>query len=128
MRLLIDTHPLVWWLAGDDALSPTAREAIADPGNEVFVSAATAWEIATRHRIGQMPEAAFLTGDAAAIITGQGFTELPVSLRHAQVAGSLPALHGDPFDRVLVAQAIVADLAVVSPEAVFDGYGVARLW
>lgn len=128
MRLLIDTHPLVWWLVGDEALSLKAREAIADPANQVFVSAVSALEIATKHRIGRLPEAAFLTGDAAAIIAGQGFTELPLSLRDAQVAGALPALHRDPFDRVLVAQALVSDLSIVSDDAIFDTYGVTRLW
>jgi len=128
MRLLLDTHPLVWWLAGDEALSARAREMIADPANEIFVSAASAWEIAAKHRLGRMPEAAVLTADAAGIIAEQGFTELPVSIRHAQIAGSLPALHPDPFDRVLAAQAIVSDLAIVSDDAVFDAYGVTRLW
>jgi PIN domain nuclease of toxin-antitoxin system len=128
MRLLLDTPALLWWLIGDDALSPAAREAIADPGNDIFVSAVSAMEIATKHRIGRMPEAAFLTADAAGIIAEQGFSELPVSIRHGQVAGSLPALHPDPFDRVLAAQAIVADLAIVSNDTVFDTYGVSRVW
>jgi PIN domain nuclease of toxin-antitoxin system len=128
MRLLLDTPVLLWWLIGDDALSPAAREAIADPDNDIFVSAASAMEIATKHRIGRMPEAAFLTADAAGIIAEQGFSELPVSIRHGQVAGSLPALHPDPFDRVLAAQAIVADLAIVSSDTVFDTYGVSRVW
>jgi len=128
VRLLLDTHALVWWLAGDEALPARARDAIGDPANEVFVSAASTWEIATKHRVGRLPEAAFLTGDAAAIIAGQGFTELPVSLRHGQVAGSLPPLQPDPFLRALAAQAIVSDLTVVSADTAFDAYGVARLW
>lgn len=128
MRLLLDTQALVWWLAGDEMLSPAAREAIANPHNEIFVSAASAMEIATKHRIGRMPEAAFLTADAAGIIAEQGFSELPVSIRHGQVAGSLPAVHPDPFDRVLAAQAIVADLAIVSDDRAFDAYGVPRVW
>jgi PIN domain nuclease of toxin-antitoxin system len=128
MRLLLDSHVLVWWLAGDEALSPDAREAIGNPDNEVFVSAVSAWEIATKHRLGRMPEAAFLTADAAGIIAEQGFGALPVSIRHGQVAGALPALHGDPFDRMLAAQALVGDLAIVSDETAFDAYGVTRLW
>jgi PIN domain nuclease of toxin-antitoxin system len=128
MRLLLDSHVLVWWLAGDEALSATAREAIGNPDNAVFVSAATAWEIATKHRLGRMPQAAFLTADAAGIIAEQGFDELPVSIRHGQVAGSLPAVHADPFDRMLAAQALVGDLAIVSDAAIFDDYGVTRLW
>jgi PIN domain nuclease of toxin-antitoxin system len=128
MRLLLDSHALVWWLAGDETLPQAARAAIADPSNEVFVSAVSAWQIATKHRVGQMPQAGFLTGEATAIITEQGFTELPLTIRDAQVAGSLPALHPDPFIRALVAQAIVSELVVVSNEAAFDTYGVTRLW
>jgi PIN domain nuclease of toxin-antitoxin system len=128
MRLLLDTHPLIWWLAGDPALSDRARAAIADPANEVFVSAASSWEIATQHRLGRLPEAAPLTADAAAIIAEQGFTELPVTIRHGQVAGALPPLSPSPFDRMLAAQAIVADLAIVSDDTAFDAYGVTRLW
>jgi PIN domain nuclease of toxin-antitoxin system len=128
MRLLLDSHVLVWWLAGDETLSPAAREAIGDTANEVFVSAVSSWQIATKHRVGQMPQAGFLTGDAGSIIAQQGFTELPLSIRHGQVAGSLPALIQDPFARALVAQAIVEELVVVSDQTGFDTYGVARLW
>jgi PIN domain nuclease of toxin-antitoxin system len=128
MRLLLDSHALVWWLAGDETLSLPARAAIGDPSNEVFVSAVSAWQIATKHRVGQMPEAGFLTGEATAIVTEQGFTELPLTIRDAQVAGSLPALHPDPYVRALVAQAIVSELVVVSNEPAFDTYGVTRLW
>jgi PIN domain nuclease of toxin-antitoxin system len=128
MRLLLDGHILVWWLAGDETLSPAAREAIGDSSNEVFVSAVSAWQIATKHRLGQMPQAGFLTGEAASIVAGQGFTELPLSVRHGQVAGSLPALDPDPFIRALAAQAIVEELVVVSDLAAFDTYGVTRLW
>jgi PIN domain nuclease of toxin-antitoxin system len=128
MRLLLDSHVLVWWLAGDETLSLPARAAIGDTANEVFVSAASAWQIATKHRIGQMPQAGFLTGDAGSIIAEQGFTELPLSIRDAQVAGSLPALHPDPYLRALVAQAIVSELVVVSDQTAFDTYGVTRLW
>lgn len=128
MRLLLDSHVLVWWLAGDEALSLKARDAIGNSSNEVFVSAASAWQIATKHRIGRMPQAGFLTGEATAIIAGQGFTELPLTIRHAQVAGSLAALDPDPFIRALVAQAIIEELVVVSDLTAFDTYGVARLW
>jgi PIN domain nuclease of toxin-antitoxin system len=128
MRLLLDSHVLVWWLAGDETLSLAARAAIGDSSNEVFVSAVSSWQIATKHRIGQMPEAGFLTGDAGSTVAEQGFTELPLSIRHAQIAGSLPPLNPDPFIRALVAQAIVEELVVVSDQAAFDTYGVARLW
>jgi PIN domain nuclease of toxin-antitoxin system len=128
VRLLLDTHALIWWLAADDALSLTARIAIADPANEVFVSAASAWEIATKHRIGKLPQAALLAADVAGFVAAEGFNELPVSIRHGQLAGNLPRIHKDPFDRVLIAQAVTADMTIVSNETLFGAYGVARLW
>ena len=127
MRLLLDTHVLIWWLAGDLLLSASAKAAIADPGNEAFVSAASAWEIATKSRIGKLPQAAALA-DLSGVLGGQGFVELPITVRHGQAAGSLPGPHRDPFDRMLIAQAVLVDLVLVSNEAVFDRYGVRRLW
>ena len=128
MRLLLDTHALLWWLLGDLSLSAAAREAIARPENEIHVSAASAWEIATKHRIGKLPRAAVLVADIAGFVAAQGFIELSISLRHGQLAGSLPPIHKDPFDRMLIAQALAADLTIVSNEALFGEYGVAVLW
>lgn len=128
MRLLLDTHALLWWLLGDPALSPVARNAIADPGSEVFASAASAWEITTKFRIGKLPKAAVITADIAGIIAQHGFIELPVSVRQGQLAGSLPGIHKDPFDRILVAQAILADMQIVSRDEILSAYGIARLW
>lgn len=128
MRLLLDTHTLLWWLAGDDALSMSAQNAIADPGNDVFVSAASAWEISTKHRIGKLPGAAAIVGDLDGVITAQGFAGLPVTLRHGQVAGGLPGPHRDPFDRMLIAQAMLERLVLISNETPFDAYGVQRYW
>ena len=128
MRLLLDTHVLIWWLAGDPMLSANAKAAIADPANEALVSAASAWEIATKYRIGRLPQAAALAADMPGVLAGQGFVELPITMRHGQAAGSLPGPHRDPFDRMLIAQAALADLVLVSNETVFDRYGVRRLW
>lgn len=128
MRLLLDTHALLWWLAGDDALSTTARAAIADKGNDVFVSAASTWEITTKHRLGKLPGIGAVVADLEGAIVDQGFGGLPISLRHGQVAGALPGLHRDPFDRMLIAQAMLEKLALVSNEHLFDAYRVARLW
>ena len=128
MRLLLDTHALLWWLLGDPGLSVIARTAIADPGNEVFASAASAWEITTKFRIGKLPKAAVIAADIAGIVAQQGFSELPVSIRQGQLAGSLPGIHKDPFDRMLVAQAIVTDMTIVSGDEILSAYGVARLW
>jgi PIN domain nuclease of toxin-antitoxin system len=128
MRLLLDTHALLWWLAGDEALPHKAKSAIAEPGNDVFVSAASAWEITTKHRIGRLPGVAPIVDDLEATIVAQEFIGLPISIRHGQVAGALPGPHRDPFDRMLIAQSILEDLVLVSNERMFDSYGVRRLW
>jgi PIN domain nuclease of toxin-antitoxin system len=128
VQLLLDTHAFLWWLAGDRALSPTARKAIADEGNGVFISAASAWEITTKHRIGKLPGATAVVADLDQTIVDQGFIGLSISLRHGQVAGALPGPHRDPFDRMLIAQAMLERLVLVSNEQLFDAYGVGRLW
>ena len=128
MRLLLDTHAFVWWIAGNAALSTAAHAAIDDPANAVLVSAASAWEIATKHRIGKLSSAAELAADIAGAIAAQGFTELPITIRHAQLAGTLPGPHRDPFDRMLMAQSILEGATLVSNEALFDAHGVNRLW
>jgi PIN domain nuclease of toxin-antitoxin system len=128
MRLLLDTHTFLWWLAGESALSAAARKAIADEKNTILVSAASAWEIATKYRIGKLPGVASIVGNLGETITDQGFTALPISLQHGQVAGTLPGTHRDPFDRILVAQALLEKLILVSNERPFDRFGVSRLW
>ncbi len=128
MRLLIDTHTLLWWLAGDEALSLAARAAIADDSNDVFVSAASVWEIATKHRIGKLPGVAAIVADIDAVLSDQNFMGLPISIRHGQAGGALPGPHRDPFDRMLIAQAITENFVLVSNELAFDAYGVRRLW
>ena len=128
MRLLLDTHALIWWLAGDTRLSTRARQAIEDESNEVFVSAASAWEVSTKHRLGKLPSAGPLAVDFAREVRAQGFVPLPISLEHGQVAGALVTDHRDPFDRMLVAQAREEKLALVSLEERFDELGVVRVW
>lgn len=128
VRLLLDTHTFLWWLAGEDTLSAAARAAISDDSNHVFISAASTWEIATKHRIGKLPGVATIVSDLDRTIVDQGFVGLPISLRHGQVAGSLPGPHRDPFDRMLIAQAMLESLTLVSNERLFDAYGVGRLW
>jgi PIN domain nuclease of toxin-antitoxin system len=128
VRLLLDTHALLWWLAGDDSLSESAKRAIEDAGNEVFVSAASTWEIATKYRLGKLPGAAAIIGDLEGVIEAQGFLALPVSLKHGRIAGALPGPLRDPFDRLLIAQAGAEQLVLVSNERVFDEYRVGRLW
>jgi PIN domain nuclease of toxin-antitoxin system len=128
LRLLLDTHALIWWLAGDDALSCRAREAIANEDNPVAVSAASAMEVATKFRIGKLPDAALLAQAFKAVVAEQGFDELAISVHHARLAGEMNISHKDPFDRLLIAQAQVEDMMLVSNEALFDGFAVKRLW
>ena len=128
MRVLLDTHALIWWLAGDAQLSAAARAAIEDDANEVFVSAASAWEISTKHRLGKLPLVGPLAVDFAREMREQGFTALPITLEHGQVAGALPGDHRDPFDRMLVAQAREEKMGLISNEAVFDRFEVTRIW
>jgi PIN domain nuclease of toxin-antitoxin system len=128
LQLLLDTHTFLWWLSGDDALSAAARTAIADERNGIFISAASAWEIAAKHRIGKLPGVTAIVADLNGAIADQGFIGLPISLRHGQAAGALPGPHRDPFDRMLIAQAMLENLVLVSNEQPFDAYGVARLW
>jgi PIN domain nuclease of toxin-antitoxin system len=128
VRLLLDTHALLWWLAGDDQLSLRARQAIADRRHEIIVSAASAWEVTTKHRLGKLPDAGPLAVDFAREMKKQGFTALPIAMTHAQVAGALPGEHRDPVDRMLIAQAREEHLALVSNESLFDSYGIKRIW
>jgi PIN domain nuclease of toxin-antitoxin system len=128
LRLLLDTHALIWWLAGDEALSVRTREAIADEANSVAVSAASAMEVSTKFRIGMLPDAALLTHDFEAIIAEQGFAELAITVRHARLAGEMNIAHRDPFDRLLIAQALAEGMVLVSNEALFDTIAVQRLW
>jgi len=128
VQLLLDTHVLIWWLLDDRRLSKKASVAIADEGNTTFVSAASAWEIATKYRIGKLPSVSSLVADIGGAIASEGFAALPVDVRHGQLAGALPAAHGDPFDRMLMAQALLENLLLVSNETLFDGFGVHRYW
>jgi len=128
MQLLLDTHAFLWWLAGDPNLSTAAKKAIGSERNTVFVSAVSAWEITTKHRLGKLPGGGTVAADVAGTIVSQNFVAMPVSVRHGQAAGALPGPHRDPFDRMLIAQALLDMLTLVTNERAFDFYGVARLW
>ena len=128
MRLLLDTHAFIWWFAGSRQLSRSVRRAIADEGNDVLVSAASAWEVATKHRLGKLPSAEVLALDISGAIASQDFSELPITVEDAARAGALPGPHRDPFDRMLIAQTLSRNLLLISIEPIFDRYGVRRLW
>ncbi|MBX3506882.1 MAG: type II toxin-antitoxin system VapC family toxin [Parvibaculum sp.] len=128
MRLLLDTHTFIWWMTNDAALPPSTRKAIADEENSVFLSAATAWEMTIKYKIGKLPVVAGFIADVPTAIEEQGFIELPIGIAHGQAAGALDGHHKDPFDRMLIAQALADDLTLVSNDMQFDAYGVKRLW
>jgi PIN domain nuclease of toxin-antitoxin system len=128
MRLLLDTHALLWWLDGDQHLPQAVQRAIGDTGNEVLVSAASAWEIATKVRIGKLPGAVLVAERFAQILDEQCFLPLPIKVEHARRAGLMPGEHRDPFDRILIAQAQIEGLTLASNETLFDRFGIDRLW
>lgn len=128
MNLLLDTHALIWWLVGDDALGAKARALIEDENNQVFVSAASAMEISTKHRLGKLHEAGLLATNLPQFLSDQGFVEMPISVAHAVLAGNLQITHKDPFDRFLIAQSLVENCPLASNEALFDSFGVNRIW
>ncbi len=125
MKLLLDSHAFLWWLADDSRLSRGAREAIADPGNAVLVSAATIWELGIKRAFHRLD-----VGDAdlVAEIEANRFGELSVQARHAAAAAALPPHHSDPFDRMLVAQARLDGLVCVTADAAFAAYDVPTIW
>jgi PIN domain nuclease of toxin-antitoxin system len=128
MRLLLDTHALLWWLFDDRALSRRARGLLADPHQEVLVSAASAWEIATKHRLGKLPAAAVLVQDIPGWVARAGFSPLPVSLAHAQRAGGFPHAHRDPFDRMLAAQSLLEAVPLLTNDRAFADFAVEVVW
>ena len=121
MRLLLDAHVLLWWLSDDRKLATSGRQIIANPNNDVFVSSASVWEISIKTALGRIDVELDDLEDA---IARNGFRALPIGFRHAITAGRLPAVHRDPFDRMLVAQASVEELRIVSHDRVFERYGL----
>lgn len=124
MDLLLDTHVFLWWDSGDAQLGTAARKAIADPSNGIFVSAASVWEIAIKRQIGRL----FYTGSPTAAIVQNGFVPLPILPDHAERVETLPQLHRDPFDRMLVAQALSTSMTFVTADNAIVGYPVPTLW
>jgi PIN domain nuclease of toxin-antitoxin system len=127
LRLLLDTHALLWWLLDATELPPTARRAI-ERADAVLVSAASIWEVAIKQRLGKLPELAIGVAELPALIRQSGFMPLPVDERHAAAVAALPRHHRDPFDHLLIAQAQIEQLALVSLDPAFGAYGVALKW
>lgn len=128
MKLLLDTHALLWWFVDAPELSATARAAIADDGNEVLVSAASAWELATKHRLGKLGEAAEALGRFNELVAADGFQHLPVSFLHAIKAGGYAVDHRDPFARVLAAQAEIEMATLLTRDPAFAAFGTRTIW
>ena len=123
MVLLLDSHTALWWDTDLSKLSAEQREAIGDPGNQVFVSAASAWELSIKRAAGKL----ILKDSIQALSARLGFTELPITMKHGEAAAALPLHHKDPFDRMLVAQAMVEGMVLVTADRRLGQYGVAVL-
>lgn len=128
MRLLLDTHAFLWWLIDDPKLSPAAREAIGNEGHAVFVSAASAWEIATKHRLGKLGEAGEVINRFDELVAADGFSHLPITHLHSLKAGGYAIEHRDPFDRMLAAQSELEGLVLVTRDPAFALFGSKTLW
>ena len=128
MRLLLDTHALLWVLEDNPRLSRRAAAALGDPEVEKLVSAVSAFEICRKYELGKLPGAAALAEAFVDTIAAIDCTPLPISLAHAALAGGLDIAHKDPFDRLLIAQARFERVPIVSNEKLFDAFGVERIW
>jgi len=128
LHLLLDTHALIWWMTENPLLPLSIRRLMVDKRNTIVVSAASAWEMATKVRLGRLPAASDITRNFEEYLTQSGFESLPVSAAHGIRAGLLPGPQRDPFDRMLIAQAQAENLTIVSNEMSFDRYGIRRAW
>ena len=128
LNLLLDTHALLWWLTDDPKLSPAARKAILNPTHTVWVSAASAWELATKARLGKLDQAKALLQSFDAMMNEEGFQHLPISHRHALHAGNLASNHRDPFDRMLASQTEIEGYTLVSSDPAFTLFPIQTLW
>lgn len=128
MKALLDTHSFLWFLAGDTRLSAPARQTIEDLNNEIFISTASLWEIAIKVSLGKLnlggPYEQFIPGE----LNRQRIEVLPIEVGHLSVVSKLPLHHRDPFDRLIIAQALTEGMPIISVDDVFDAYGVQRVW
>jgi PIN domain nuclease of toxin-antitoxin system len=125
VRLLIDSHAVLWWLGDDPRLSYRAEAAITNPANTVIVSTCVGYEITYKQQHGRLPQ---FRDDLSDRLRREGFEPLPISLAHALAAAQLPGPHRDPWDRIMIAQALAEQLQVVTVDSVFSDYGVPVIW
>lgn len=128
MNYLLDTCALLWWWSDPARLSPRVSALIRDPDNRFLVSAASAWEVATKVRIGKYPEGQSAIDTWERRLAEDGFETLPITARHALKAGALPGEHRDPFDRMIAAQSLLSDLGVISCDQAIAGLGASTIW
>jgi len=128
VNVLVDTHALLWWVLGDARLSSAAASLLSDPATTIFVSAASAHEIATKHRLGKLSVPSRLAEHLDDVVAENGWQQLPLSMAHAQLAGRFPGPHKDPFDRMLAAQALIENMPLVTNDPAFGGFKVNVLW
>jgi PIN domain nuclease of toxin-antitoxin system len=128
VRLLLDTHTLLWFVENDPKLSPKALDALADPNNDLLLSPATYWELAIKVGLGKYQLSEPLADYLNETIRLYELIILPIDVQHAATVSTLPQHHRDPFDRLLIAQAIVEEVSLVSGDAAFDAYPITRLW
>ncbi len=128
MRLLLDSHALIWYVDQDQLLSRTAHAAITDPNNDLLLSAATVWEIGIKVGLGKLPLSPPFRQWMNQAIADLGLSLLPITVEYTDVQGTLPSHHRDPFDRLLVAQSLTEGMPLVSADTALDAYGVSRIW
>jgi PIN domain nuclease of toxin-antitoxin system len=128
MRILLDSQAVIWYVDQDHLLSPTAHAAITDPNNDLQLSAASVWEIAIKVGLGKLTLSLPYRQWMTKAINDLGLSLLPITVEYADIQASLPQHHGDPFDRLIAAQALTDNIPVVSIDAAFDPYRVKRLW
>ncbi|MDR3495787.1 MAG: type II toxin-antitoxin system VapC family toxin [Ancalomicrobiaceae bacterium] len=128
MNVLLDTHALLWWMNDDPSLSMPARDVIAAEANTIYVSAASAWEIAIKFKKGKLPTATYLLPDFSSLVEAEGFVNLPISAEHMIYSVQLPGEHRDPFDRIIAAQAILESMQLISIDAAMTEFGAFVHW
>lgn len=124
MRLFLDTHAFLWWLTGSAALSSRARQAVADPGNEILLGIGTLWELSIKRSLRKLN----FPHDLEIVVRDEGFVVIGITLAHLRMLETLPHLHRDPFDRLLIAQSLADHIPIITGDRAFGGYGPMLIW